>query len=175
MLKVAFSRAIRRGFGKRQPIEVSNAAPGLPHALSGLACTQGARVIDSTPPATMRSASPARIAWAAIVIAVMPEAQSRLTVTPGTESGSPASSTAMRATFRLSSPAWFAAPRMTSSMSAAASWMPCAPHGLGDDECGQVVGTHARERAAVASDGGAGAAHEKGLGHPVTPDDASVA
>lgn len=42
--------------------------------------TQGARVIDSTPPATTRSASPERIAWAAEATAVSPEAQSRLTV-----------------------------------------------------------------------------------------------
>src|SRR5207249_1474477 len=42
----------------------------------------------------------------------------RLTVVPGTESGRPASSTAMRATLRLSSPAWLAAPQKTSSMMA---------------------------------------------------------
>ena len=39
-----------------------------------------------------------------------PEAQSRLTVTPATESGRPASRAAIRATLRLSSPAWFAQP-----------------------------------------------------------------
>src|SRR6476469_6998824 len=44
----------------------------------------------------------------------MPEAQRRFTVSPGTDTGSPASSTAIRATFRLSSPAWFAQPRITS-------------------------------------------------------------
>ena len=71
----------------------------------------------------------------------------------------------MRATFRLSSPAWFAAPRMTSSMSAAASWMPARRTASATTSGGQVVGTDARERAAVASDGGAGAAHEEGLGH----------
>jgi len=37
--------------------------------------------------------------------ASMPEAHKRLRVTPGTHSGSPASSNAMRATLRLSSPA----------------------------------------------------------------------
>ena len=98
-----------------QPIDVSKASPGFPHARSGLACTQGARVIDSTPPATSASASPARTACAASAIADMPEAHSRLTVMPGTSSGRPASSAARRATLRLSSPAWFAAPRMTSS------------------------------------------------------------
>ena len=73
--------------------------------------TSGARLIDSTPPATNRSPSPAAIAWHAETTAERPEAQSRFTVTPATDSGSPASRTAMRATLRLSSPAWFAAPK----------------------------------------------------------------
>ena len=37
--------------------------------------------------------------------------ESRFTVTPATDSGRPASSAAMRATLRLSSPAWLAAPK----------------------------------------------------------------
>ncbi len=86
-------------------MEVSNCGPGFANAFSGFACTQGARVIDSTPPATTRSASPARTARAAVITADNPDAQSRFTVIPGTASGSPASSTAMRATLRLSSPA----------------------------------------------------------------------
>lgn len=57
------------------------------------------------------SASPEAMARAAVVMASRPEAQSRLTVAPGTLSGSPASSAAIRATLRLSSPAWFAAPQ----------------------------------------------------------------
>ncbi len=119
--KVAFSRAAIRGFTNRQPIEVSKAAPGFAQARSGFAWTQGARVIDSTPPATIASASPARIAWAASAIADIPDAHRRLTVIPGTSSGNPASSAAMRATLRLSSPAWLAAPRMTSSTADAGS------------------------------------------------------
>ena len=67
--------------------------------------TNGARVIDSTPPAMANSVSPQRIARAASPMALRPEAQSRLTVTPGTRIGQPASSSAMRATLRLSSPA----------------------------------------------------------------------
>jgi hypothetical protein len=43
--------------------------------------------------------------------ASIPEPHSRFTVAPGTSTGSPASSTAIRATFLLSSPAWFAAPQ----------------------------------------------------------------
>ena len=103
--KVALSRAARRGFVNRQPIEVSNASPGFAQARSGFACTQGARVIDSTPPAIIASASPARIACAASATADIPEAHSRLTVRAGSVSGRPASSTAMRAMLRLSSPA----------------------------------------------------------------------
>src|SRR5207247_425548 len=42
----------------------------------------------------------------------------RLKVRPATETGNPASRAAIRATFRLSSPAWFAQPRYTSSTKA---------------------------------------------------------
>ena len=80
-------------------------------ACSGLSITQGALLIDSTPPATMTSASPVSTVRAASIAASIPEPHSRVTVAPGTEVGSPASSTAMRATLRLSSPAPFASPK----------------------------------------------------------------
>jgi hypothetical protein len=116
----------------------------------GLASTSGARDIDSTPPATNRSPSPATIAWHAPATAESPDAQSRLTVTPATDSGRPASSAAIRATLRLSSPAWLAAPNQTSSISPAAR----RPRDrLADHERRQVVGPLARERAAVPPDG----------------------
>ena len=101
-----------RGFGKRQPSVVSYTV-WLPRAngFSLLANTNGARVIDSTPPATNRSPSPAAIAWHAPTTAERPDAHNRLTVTPATDSGRPARSAAMRATLRLSSPAWFAQPK----------------------------------------------------------------
>ena len=101
-----------RGFGKRQPSVVSQIV-WLPRgkALSGLPNTSGARLIDSTPPATKRSPSPAATAWQAATTAESPDAQSRLTVTPATESGSPASRAPIRATLRLSSPAWLAQPK----------------------------------------------------------------
>jgi hypothetical protein len=50
-----------------------------------LPITNGARVIDSTPPAIAKSISPARIARAAAPTASRPEAHSRLSVTPGTD------------------------------------------------------------------------------------------
>src|SRR5699024_1851692 len=105
------------GFVNRHPIEVSQLRPGFDQAREGFSLTHGARVIDSTPPATTTSASPAPIIARADVIAVIPEEHRRLTVEPGTDSGSPAGSTAMRATFPVDSPAWLAEPRITSSMS----------------------------------------------------------
>src|SRR6476659_6050546 len=77
--------------------------------------TYGARVMFSTPPATNASPSPALIACAALAIACSPEPQRRFTVCPGTSTGKPASNAAIRATLRLSSPAWFVHPRITSS------------------------------------------------------------
>jgi hypothetical protein len=71
----------------------------------------GALVIDSDPPARQTSASPTAMARAASQTASIPDPQSRFTVAPGISAGSPASRTAIRATFRLSSPAWLAAPQ----------------------------------------------------------------
>ena len=51
----------------------------------------------------------------ALRTASSPLPHSRFTVCPGTETGSPASSSAMRPTLRLSSPAWLAHPKITSS------------------------------------------------------------
>ncbi len=59
----------------------------------------GTRLMLSTPPAIMTSASPTRMRSAAICSAVNPDAQKRLTVTPATVFGSPASTAATRATF----------------------------------------------------------------------------
>src|SRR5436190_7736291 len=111
--------AARRGFGNSQPRVVSYAVRSpRGNALSGFPITSGARDIDSTPPATKRSPSPAATAWQAETTAERPDAQRRFTVTPATDSGKPARRTAIRATFRLSSPAWFAQPKYTSSISA---------------------------------------------------------
>jgi hypothetical protein len=77
---------------------------------SGFSITSGARDMDSTPPASTRSASPRRIWRAPWTTASRPEAQRRFTVTPGTSTGRPAISDAIRATLRLSSPAWLVQP-----------------------------------------------------------------
>ena len=60
----------------------------------------------------------ARDAW---FTASSPEAHKRLRVTPGTDCGSPASKRDIRATLRLSSPAWLAHPMNTSSTKAGSS------------------------------------------------------
>ena len=77
--------------------------------------------------------------------------QSRLTVEPGTVVGSPASSPAIRATLRLSSPAPLALPRTISSTCAGVEVGRAVDEGA-DDQRGQVVGTLAGERAAVAAE-----------------------
>src|SRR5260221_2859681 len=74
--------------------------------------------MDSTPPAMSSSASPTATARAPSPTAMRPEPHSRFTVPPGTLTGRPASSALMRATLRLSSPAWFAHPSSTSSTAA---------------------------------------------------------
>jgi hypothetical protein len=74
-------------------------------AVSAFGITKGARLMLSTPPAIIRSQSPARIARADWPTASIPEPHSLLIVAPGTVTGRPDSSTAMRATLRLSSPA----------------------------------------------------------------------
>ena len=106
---------------KRQPMVVSSIVALRWKAASALPMTSGARVIDSTPPAITTSSSPARMARAAVPTASMPDAHSRFMVVPGTLAGRPASRAAMRATLRLSSPAWLAQPRITSSTASASS------------------------------------------------------
>ncbi len=100
-----------RGLTSRQPSLVSTTPASRGKGSLALGITNGALVIDSAPPATQTSASPAAIARAAEQIASMPEPQSRFTVAPGTSTGRPASRTPILATLRLSSPAWLAAPQ----------------------------------------------------------------
>ena len=104
------------GLGKRAPSEESNTLKSLPNACSALPTTKGARVMLSTPPATHTSASPQVMACEAAASALSPEPHNRLCTAPGVSTGSPASSSAWRATLRLSSPAWEAQPTATSSM-----------------------------------------------------------
>ncbi len=75
----------------------------------------GTRVIDSTPPATTRSAWPALTAAAAKCRACWLEPHWRSRVVPGTDSGQPAARTALRAMFQDCSPTCDTQPQMTSS------------------------------------------------------------
>ena len=92
----------------------------------GLLPPIGTRLIDSAPPAIITSASPTRMRSAAICSAVRPEAQKRLTVTPPTEVGSPASTAATRAMFMPCSPSGKEQPMMASSMAFGSSEGTCA-------------------------------------------------
>ena len=104
-----------RGLTKRHPMVVSWISADRAYGACALGCTNGARLMLSTPPAIIRSASPAMIERAAQPTASRPDAHRRLNVIPETSAGSPASSADIRATLRLSSPAWLAQPSTTSS------------------------------------------------------------
>lgn len=77
----------------------------------------GTRLIDSTPHATTMSACPAMIACAAKVAACWLDPHCRSIVVPGTVSGKPAASTALRTMLYDCSPTWLTHPPMTSSTS----------------------------------------------------------
>src|SRR6478736_1023994 len=82
--------------------------------------------IDSVPAAITTSSSPVRMRSAASAIACTPEEQKRLIVIAGTLSGSPASSTPMRATFMPCSASGIAQPTITSPISRGSSPGTCA-------------------------------------------------
>ena len=81
-------------------------------ALTGLPSRCGALVIDSWPPATTMSYSPARIIWSAMAMALMPERQTLLIVSAGTLIGMPALTAACRAGI-WPAPAWSTWPMIT--------------------------------------------------------------
>jgi len=74
------------------------------------------RDIDSTPPAKPTSSSSERIACAIEIAPESEEAQNRLTVIAGTESGKPAARAAQRAMSPIPSWAGFTHPAVMSSM-----------------------------------------------------------
>ena len=87
----------------------------------GLLPLIGTMLMLSAPPAIITSASPTRMRSAVICTAVSPDAQKRLTVTPPTECGRPASTMAARAMFRPCSASGKLHPTMASSMAAGSS------------------------------------------------------
>src|ERR1043165_1410736 len=73
--------------------------------------------MDSRPPATKMSPSPAMMRCAASAIVCKPEEQKRFTVMPGTLCGSPARTAIWRAMFQPVAPSGLAQPMITSSTS----------------------------------------------------------
>ena len=73
------------------------------------------RDMDSTPAATPTPSSSLRMAWAMEIAPVSDEAQKRLTVTAGTESGNPAASAPQRAMSPMPSWATLTQPAVMSS------------------------------------------------------------
>ena len=135
---------------------------------SGFINTQGDRVMDSAPPAMTISASPVSMLREAIMVASRLEPQSRLTVVAGTLTGSPASRLAIRPRFRLSSPAPFALPKITSS-TAAPSSLGVAFEQSTDRVRGEIVRPDSSERAVEAAERGAhGVVQVGGHDHPLS-------
>ncbi len=85
----------------------------------------GTMLMDSAPPAIITSASPTRMRSAAIWMAVTPEAQKRLTVTPPTGLAK-ARPVAMRAMFMPCSPSGKEQPMMASSIAFGSSVGTCS-------------------------------------------------
>jgi hypothetical protein len=78
--------------------------------------------IDSTPPATNTSPSPAITRCAASAIVCNPDEQKRFTVMPGTLTGKPARNAICRAMLPPVAPSGFAQPMITSSTRAGSSF-----------------------------------------------------
>ena len=91
----------------------------------GLPPPMGTMLMDSAPPAISTSASPTRMRSAAIWMAVTPEAQKRLTVTPPTGCLN-ARPMAMRAMFMPCSPSGKEQPMMESSIALGSSVGTCS-------------------------------------------------
>ncbi len=94
-----------------------------------------------------------------MAIASRLDPQSRFTVPPGADTGSPASSAAIRATLRLSSPAWFAQPSSTSS-NASQSTDGSRPAEFAEHVGGQVVRADGGQSAAVPAERGPHPGHQ---------------
>ena len=96
----------------------------------GVLPSMGTMLMLSTPAAMMTSASPTRMRSAAICMADRPDAQKRLTVTPPTDLGKPASTVATRAMFKPCGPSGTAQPQIKSSIAAGSKPGACASTAL---------------------------------------------
>ena len=120
-----------------------------------------------TPPATTRSAVPLSTAWAAKCTACWDEPHCRSTVTPGTASGRPAASQAVRAMSPACGPTVSTQPKTTSS-TASGSVLRAGEQG-GDDVRAEIGRVRGGQAAAAAADRGAHGVDDEGLGHPRLP------
>ena len=113
-------RARSAGFGgppaPAHIVSSNSTGPRGMNAASPFMNAQPDRDIDSTPPARPTVSSLARIACAIWIVQVNDDAQKRLTVAAGTESGKPAASAAQRAMSPIPSCAGFTQPAAMSSM-----------------------------------------------------------
>src|SRR3954451_18232510 len=137
---------------------------------------QPERDIDSTPPASPTESSSLRIACAIEIAPDSDEAQKRLTVIAGTESGKTAARAAQRATSPIPSWAGFTQPALMSSMRSSGTPPGLRPrvarqhppptkksrnHRLPEE----VVHAQMRQRAPVAAHGRAHATEDEGISH----------
>ena len=119
-----------------------------------------------TPPATTRSAVPLSTACAAKCTACWDEPHCRSTVTPGTASGRPAASQAVRAMSPACGPTVSTQPNTTSSTATGSAG---AGQQRRDDVRAEVGRVRAGQAAAAAGDRGAHRVDNEGLGHSASP------
>ena len=122
----------------RQPSDPPNGSPKPNACPAVIAAAIGIWLMFCTPPATTRSAVPLSTAWAAKWAACWDEPHCRSTVTPGTASGRPAASHAVRAMSPACGPTVSTQPNTTSSTAsgstpvrASSAAMTCAPRSAG--------------------------------------------
>ena len=119
-MSIYASRASRFGFGgPPAPLHIVSSSSTGPRGMNGASpfmYAQPDRDMDSTPPASPTPSSPARMACAIWIVHVSDDAQKRLTVAAGTESGKPAASAAQRAMSPIPSWATLTQPAAMSSI-----------------------------------------------------------
>ena len=114
---------LARDFRRQVPSSDTRRDSDRPVLDSARSCCRpsGTRLMLSVPPAMIAFAEPPRMRSAANAMACRPDAQNRLTVTADASTGIPARRLAMRATLSPCSASGIAQPRITSSISAAAT------------------------------------------------------
>ena len=120
-----------------------------------------------TPPATTRSAVPLSTAWAAKCTACWDEPHCRSTVTPGTASGRPAASHAVRAMSPACGPRVSTQPNTTSSTASGST--PVRASSARDDVRAEIGRVRGGQAAAAAADRGPDRVHQVRLGHGGSP------